>query len=54
MGNAVVAIPSERYPLVIGDLYQVFETSDLPGGDGEYGERTVAELAKMLAEHDGY
>ena len=32
MGNVVVAIPSERYPLVMGDLYQVFETSDLPGG----------------------
>src|SRR6202044_1829937 len=32
MGNTIVAIPSERYPLISGDLYQVFETSDLPGG----------------------
>ena len=22
----------KRYPLIIGDLYQVFDTSDLPGG----------------------
>jgi len=25
MGNSVVAIPSEAYPLIMGDLYQVFE-----------------------------
>src|SRR5438094_5842941 len=31
-GNTVVAIPSEKYPLIAGDLYQVFETSDLPDG----------------------
>src|SRR2546427_1345183 len=32
VGNTVVAIPSEAYPLIAGDLYQVFDTSDLPGG----------------------
>jgi aldehyde dehydrogenase (NAD+) len=32
MGNAVVAVPSARAPLVATDLYQVFETSDLPAG----------------------
>jgi len=31
-GNTVIAIPSEQYPLIAGDLYQVFETSDLPDG----------------------
>src|ERR1700678_3828486 len=32
MGNTVVAVPSARYPLAATDLYQVFDTSDLPGG----------------------
>src|SRR5271154_6738919 len=32
VGNTVVAIPSELYPLITGDLYQLFETSDLPAG----------------------
>src|SRR5262249_19590427 len=31
-GNTVIAIPSETYPLITGDLYQLFDTSDLPGG----------------------
>jgi aldehyde dehydrogenase (NAD+) len=52
MGNTVVAVPSERYPLIIGDLYQVFETSDLPGGAVNFVSGRVAELAKTLAEHD--
>ena len=38
-GNTVVAIPSEAYPLIAGDLYQVFETSDLAGRRREYGDR---------------
>jgi aldehyde dehydrogenase (NAD+) len=29
-GNTVVAVPSEKYPLITGDLYQVLQTSDLP------------------------
>src|SRR5438552_3985887 len=31
-GNTIIAIPSEKYPLITADLYQVFETSDLPDG----------------------
>ncbi len=31
-GNTVVAVPSETYPLITGDLYQLFDTSDVPGG----------------------
>src|SRR6202142_2710356 len=31
-GNTVVAVPSESYPLIAGDIVQVLETSDLPGG----------------------
>jgi aldehyde dehydrogenase (NAD+) len=52
MGNTVVAIPSETYPLIIGDLYQVFETSDLPGGVVNMVSGRTAELLKVLAEHD--
>jgi aldehyde dehydrogenase (NAD+) len=53
VGNTVVAVPSERYPLIIGDLYQVFDTSDLPGGVVNLVAGRPAELAKTLAEHDG-
>jgi aldehyde dehydrogenase (NAD+) len=52
MGNTVVAIPSETYPLIIGDLYQVFETSDLPGGVVNMVSGRTTELLKVLAEHD--
>jgi aldehyde dehydrogenase (NAD+) len=52
MGNTVVAIPSEAYPLIIGDLYQVFETSDLPGGVVNMVSGRCAELINVLAEHD--
>jgi len=51
MGNTIVAIPSERYPLITGDLYQVFETSDLPGGAVNLVTGRSAELMKVLAEH---
>lgn len=51
MGNVVVAIPSERYPLVMGDLYQVFETSDLPGGVVNMVSGRATELLRVLAEH---
>ena len=52
MGNTVVAIPSEKYPLIIGDLYQLFDTSDLPGGVVNLVAGRSAELSKVLAEHD--
>ncbi len=51
MGNVVVAIPSERYPLVMGDLYQVFETSDLPSGVINMVSGRATELLRVLAEH---
>jgi aldehyde dehydrogenase (NAD+) len=51
MGNSVVAVPSERYPLVIGDLYQVFETSDLPDGVVNMVSGRGVELLRVLAEH---
>jgi len=51
-GNTVVAIPSEKYPLICGDLYQVFDTSDLPAGVVNIVTGKVSELMKTLAEHD--
>jgi aldehyde dehydrogenase (NAD+) len=51
-GNTVVAVPSETYPLIAGDLYQVFETSDLPGGAVNIVAGRATELLKVLAEHD--
>ena len=52
MGNTVVAVPSEKFPLIIGDLYQLFDTSDLPGGVVNLVAGRSAELSKVLAEHD--
>ena len=51
-GNTVIAIPSEQYPLIAGDLYQVFETSDLPDGVINIVTGRAAELLKTVAEHD--
>jgi aldehyde dehydrogenase (NAD+) len=51
-GNTIVSVPSERYPLITADLYQVFETSDLPGGVINLVTGRARELLKVLAEHD--
>ena len=51
-GNTIVAVPSETYPLIAGDLYQVFETSDLPAGVINLVTGRSSELLKVLAEHD--
>ncbi|MFP5207443.1 MAG: aldehyde dehydrogenase family protein [Acidobacteriota bacterium] len=53
MGNTVVAVPSEKYPLAIGDLYQLLDTSDVPGGVVNLVAGKPAELGRTLAEHDG-
>jgi aldehyde dehydrogenase (NAD+) len=52
MGNTVIAVPSEAYPLITGDLYQVFDTSDLPGGALNIVTGYTSQLLKTLAEHD--
>ncbi len=52
MGNTVIAVPSEKYPLITGDLYQLFDTSDLPGGAVNIVTGYVSQLLKTLAEHD--
>jgi aldehyde dehydrogenase (NAD+) len=51
-GNTVIAVPSERYPLIAGDLYQLFDTSDLPGGAMNIVTGDASQLLKTLAEHD--
>ncbi|MGC1615720.1 MAG: aldehyde dehydrogenase family protein, partial [Candidatus Acidiferrum sp.] len=52
VGNTVVAIPSELYPLITGDLYSLFETSDLPAGAVNIVTGRPHDLLKTLAEHD--
>ncbi|HEX9894110.1 MAG TPA: aldehyde dehydrogenase family protein, partial [Gemmatimonadales bacterium] len=51
-GNAVVAVPSERWPLLGTDCYQLFDTSDLPGGVINLVTGKRDELAGVLAAHD--
>ncbi|HMD58811.1 MAG TPA: aldehyde dehydrogenase family protein, partial [Steroidobacteraceae bacterium] len=52
MGNTVVAVPSSEYPLIAGDLYSLFDTSDLPAGTVNLVTGQASELLKVLAEHD--
>lgn len=52
VGNTVIAVPSETYPLITGDLYQLFDTSDLPGGAVNIVTGSASQLLKVLAEHD--
>ena len=51
-GNTVIAVPSETYPLITGDLYQLFDTSDLPGGAVNIVTGYASQLLKTLSEHD--
>jgi len=52
MGNSAIVVPSETYPLITGDLYQLFDTSDLPGGAVNIVTGYSSQLLKVLAEHD--
>jgi aldehyde dehydrogenase (NAD+) len=51
LGNRVVAVPSEAHPLSALDLYQVLDTSDLPGGALNIVTGSADELARTLATH---
>ena len=51
-GNAVVVVPSEQAPLIATDLYQVLETSDMPGGVVNIVTGLRSELLTPLASHD--
>ncbi len=52
MGNRVVAVVSEPYPLAATDFYQVLETSDLPGGVVNIVTGNCEEMIRTLASHD--
>jgi aldehyde dehydrogenase (NAD+) len=52
VGNTVIAVPSEVYPLITADLYQLFDASDLPGGVINIVTGYASQLLKTLAEHD--
>jgi len=52
VGNTVIAIPSEDYPLSAIDFYSVLETSDVPAGVINIVTGAKDGLAKVLAEHD--
>ena len=52
MGNAVVVVPSERWPLPALECYQLFVTSDLPAGVVNIVTGHRDELASVLASHD--
>ena len=51
MGNRVVLVASEPYPLAASDFYQVLDTSDVPGGVVNILTGRHAELAPDLAGH---
>lgn len=51
LGNRVVAVASEPFPLAATDFYQVIETSDLPGGVLNILTGSHRELGPVLAAH---
>ena len=51
MGNRVILVASEPFPLAATDFYQVLETSDVPGGVVNILTGSHAELAPTLAKH---
>lgn len=53
MGNTIVLVPSKQHPLCVTDLYQVIETSDMPGGVINIVTGDNSALAQVMAEHDG-
>jgi aldehyde dehydrogenase (NAD+) len=52
MGNTVVAVPSERAATLMAEVYQVLDTSDVPGGVVNLVAGKAMELGKTLADHD--
>lgn len=51
LGNRVVVLPSAAHPLSALDLYQVFDTSDLPDGVVNIVTGSADGLARTLACH---
>ncbi|WP_170479442.1 aldehyde dehydrogenase family protein [Ruegeria arenilitoris] len=51
MGNRIVLVASEPYPLAATDFYQILETSDVPAGVVNILTGSHTELAMPLASH---
>ena len=51
-GNRLVVIPSENFPLPAVDMYQIFETSDVPPAAINIVTGKHEELIKTLSEHN--
>jgi aldehyde dehydrogenase (NAD+) len=51
MGNSVIVVPSDAFPLAATDFYQVLDTSDVPGGVVNILTGAHADLAKTLGDH---
>ncbi len=51
MGNRIIAVASEPYPLTATDFYQVLDTSDVPAGVVNILTGSHIELAPHLAGH---
>ncbi|MDO9527321.1 MAG: aldehyde dehydrogenase family protein [Gemmobacter sp.] len=51
LGNTSILVPSRAFPLAATDLYQVIDTSDVPGGVVNIVTGNGAELAKTLSGH---
>ena len=51
MGNRVILSPSEAFPLVATDFFQVLDTSDVPGGVVNILTGPHTDVAKTMAEH---
>jgi aldehyde dehydrogenase (NAD+) len=51
LGNRVVLVPSQAYPLSATRFYQVLDTSDMPAGAVNIVTGDRDTLVKTLAEH---
>ena len=51
-GNTTIVIPSQAYPLIATDFYQVLDTSDVPGGVINIVTGDRDHLSKTLVEHE--
>ncbi len=51
MGNRITVVASEAFPLIATDLYQVLDTSDVPGGVVNILTGSHTELAPQVGGH---
>lgn len=51
MGNSVIVVPSESNPLLVHEIYQILDTSDVPAGTINIVTGLKKELGAELAKH---